>query len=688
MKNDQPNSAPVTHNIVCAENESAVFTGAKFTDSVAYSGGTFRQWWARTPVIIDLAGMKLTAQTPLLFDHTNTVAGRVGEAVPRIENGKLVADGELTGTSVAEYIANAGKHIPWQLSVGAFELVAYELDAEATANINGREWTGPLTVITSCALREISVVAVGADKNTKMTIAAALRIDGYNDNLNNEGAGMSKQNETGIAAGADNKGNAPESITLGEQPGLTPATIGEAVNAALDKRDEQKRAADAELAAARTETITAIFGDDFPEIKAKAIAENWDAAKAREEYRIALAGSYAPPTGIQLRSGSSTANKPDIIHAGLMMTCGVSPDETVKALNENAVVAAQKSISGVSLKEAVLMYAQACGCPETIINRGNIGNVLAYCFGGTAAQASNAFSTIGLGGIFENIANKKLLESYNYHDQSWREIAAIGRTKDFKEVTSYRLSIGDRLEKLAPGGEIKHGTLSEQEYKNRVERFALMLSISDVDIINDDLGALTTIPAQLGTTAAISFNEVFWGEFMDNAGFFTAGNKNLITGADSVLSIESLSKAATAIRRLKGANDAILGLRGEILLVGAANETTAAQLHQETNVIATGVGGSRKVETAGNPHRGKYRPVVSPYLDDEAMKNSSQTAWYLLANPKIAPAIEVLFLDGVEHPRVETQIAPFHVLGWQARAIFEFGPGKTNPASGIKSTGA
>jgi hypothetical protein len=53
----------------------------------------------------------------------------------------------------------------------------------------------------------------------------------------------------------------------------------------------------------------------------------------------------------------------------------------------------------------------------------------------------------------------------------------INNLSDFKTVTSYRLIGKDQYELLAPGGEIKHGTLGNETYSNRADTYGLMLSI-------------------------------------------------------------------------------------------------------------------------------------------------------------------------------------------------------------------
>jgi hypothetical protein len=119
----------------------------------------------------------------------------------------------------------------------------------------------------------------------------------------------------------------------------------------------------------------------------------------------------------------------------------------------------------------------------------------------------------------------------------------VRNVSDFKTVTSYRLIGKDQYELVAPGGEIKHGTLGNETYSNRADTYGLMLSIDRRDIINDDLGAITTVPQKLGRGSGLKINDVFWTTFLNNAAFFTAGNA-CIPVIRSISSIPNLGHSA------------------------------------------------------------------------------------------------------------------------------------------------
>jgi len=84
---------------------------------------------------------------------------------------------------------------------------------------------------------------------------------------------------------------------------------------------------------------------------------------------------------------------------------------------------------------------------------------------------------------------------------------------------------------VAPGGEIKHGDLGQESYTNKADTYGLILSIDRREIINDDLGAITTVPRKLGRGSGLKINDVFWATFIDNSSFFTADARNFVSGA-------------------------------------------------------------------------------------------------------------------------------------------------------------
>ena len=164
----------VTHIEAAAEARSDISN----VSGVAYSGGAITQAWSQYPIVIDLAGMEIAPQIPLLYNHINEPDKRLGEVTATIDGGRrlLISGGVDTGTERGKYIAETGRRYKWQLSVGAAVKAAVMVQTDEPQIVNGQTITGNFLKVTKSILREVSVVAVGADQNTSMEIAAAFSL--------------------------------------------------------------------------------------------------------------------------------------------------------------------------------------------------------------------------------------------------------------------------------------------------------------------------------------------------------------------------------------------------------------------------------------------------------------------------------------------------------------------------------
>ncbi|HMO16231.1 MAG TPA: hypothetical protein PKA83_19085, partial [Pirellulaceae bacterium] len=291
---------------------------------------------------------------------------------------------------------------------------------------------------------------------------------------------------------------------------------------------------------------------------------------------------------------------------------------------------------------------------------------------------------IDVGGILSNVANKFLLEGFFSVERTWRNVTAVRNVSDFKTVTSYRLIGKDQYEQVAPGGELKHGTLGEEKYENKADTYGLMLSIDRRDIINDDLDAITTIPRKLGRGSGLKINDVFWSTFLANTNFFKVANKNFISGATTALSIDGLTEGEVTFMEQVDSDGKPIGVMPLVLLVPPALSALGSQLYKSMELRDTTA--SNKYPVA-NPHQNKFRVEVSRYLSNSQYTGNSSKAWYLLADPSDLPVIEVAFLNGQESPTIETAEADFNKLGVQMRGYHDFGVALQDPRGGVKAKG-
>ncbi len=628
---------------------------------IAYTGSAMRVAAWRHPVILDLAGLNIPSQQrPIRFSHDPASGVGHTDAI-RIEQGQLIASGVVSrDTPTAREIVTSSKNgFPWQASVGA-SVEEFEFIREGQkVLVNGQEFAGPVNVVRKATLGEISFVDLGADGKTSVNVAAIAA------NQENVMDGENKDNENGTSVSSTN--GVVSEATAESAPSADVAATGDTRASAVEDIRAQALAETSRIAAVRR-----LCAGRHLDIEAQAIREGWDATRTELEI-LRASRPKAPAVHVPDQSVST-----QILEAACLIAARF--EDLEKHCEEQSLdLAAKRFRGGIGLQELLLEAAWANG--YTGRNFRDSRSVLRFAFN---PGIEAGMSTIDIGGILSNVANKFLLEGFFSVERTWRNITAVRNVSDFKTVTSYRLVGKDQYEIVAPGGELKHGTLGEEQYTNKADTYGLLLAIDRRDIINDDLGAITTVPRKLGRGSGLKINDVFWSIFMANTDFFKAANKNFLSGADTVLSIDGLTKAEVAFMDQVDGDGKPLGMLPAILLVPTSLSAVGTQLFKSMELRDTTASTKYPVS---NPHQGKFRVEVSRYLSNASYTGNSAKAWYLLADPTDLPVIEVAFLNGQESPTIETAEADFNVLGIQMRGYHDFGVNLQDPRGGTKSKG-
>jgi len=618
---------------------------------LAYTGSPMRIAGWRFPVVVDLAGMVIPSQSrPIRFSHDATAGVGHTDSI-RVESGQLEATGVISRDTVAarEVVTSSKNGFPWQASIGAsvdeFEFVK----ENQTVTVNGKEHSGPVNVVRKSTLSEISFVDLGADGQTSASVAAAAKSNSVQKQSNSETEVEMETTQT------------PEPET-----NLASTTAVDA-NSAVNEIRSQAAAEISRIAAIRN-----LCAGRFPEIEANAIREGWESTKC--ELEILRANR---PTTPAIHMHDKTVNA-RVLEAACLMTGQVAQVESMFD-DQTLSSATERFRGGIGLQELLLEAAWANG--YTGRNFRDSRAVLRYAFN---PNLEAGFSTIDIGGILSNVANKFLLDGFFSVERTWRNITAVRNVSDFKTVTSYRLIGKDQYEQVAPGGELKHGTLGEEKYENKADTYGLMLSIDRRDIINDDLDAITTVPRKLGRGSGLKINDVFWKTFLDNSSFFKTANKNYISGAATSLSIDGLTSGEVKFMEQVDSDGKPIGMMPAILLVPPALSAIGSQLFKSMELRDTTADNKYPV---ANPHQNKFRVEVSRYLSNSQYTGNSSKAWFLLAESTDLPVIEVAFLNGQESPTIETAEADFNKLGVQMRGYHDFGVALQDPRGGVKAKG-
>lgn len=427
---------------------------------------------------------------------------------------------------------------------------------------------------------------------------------------------------------------------------------------------------------------------------AQAIESGMDAKEFElEALRQAYAGNrVAPiPEGSRPSGDQRAAIDGEILQAAILQAGGYKTQRLEKQFSTEVLERAHEQFrSGISLQEILLTTARANGYRGRMsISSGNLREVLQSAF---SPMMDGGVSTYSLSGILSNIANKFLLEGYQSGDDGWRQISKIRPVSDLKTTTSYRWVGGMKFEKVGPTGSIPHGKASEQPFTNKADTFAKMFAVTRTDIINDNLGALTSAPSELGRGGIDSLNEAFWTTFMNNGSFFSTSavttdmqqiNPNKQTA--SPLGVAGLTAAKALFMKQIKPDGTPLNIMPYAAVVPAELLDPLTVLLRDREIRDNT---ANKQYVTGNPHAGSNLvPVASPFLSNSNISGNSAVDWYLAADPAQCAAIEVVFLNGQQSPVIESSDLEFDTLGIQFRGYFDFGVNLQDKRGAVKSAG-
>jgi len=646
---------------------------------VAYTGGEMSLGGWRNGVVVDLGGISIAKQKiSIRSGHEQ----RVGHSERiAIENGKLVATGVIscTGESARELVADAANGFPWQASIGAsvnqFEFVKQN----QTVQVNGREFTGPVNVVRSATLREISFVDVGADADTSITVAAKAQNDKEPD--------MAKE-ITNIEA--DEEVAAPVVKAKAQKVNRD---VDSVIASAKAERERVR------LIRASIEEAASTPGVDLDAlelIEAQSVEEKWPV----KDVDIACLRATRPKPQIGVKPPTPPPSQA-VLEAAILTSVGYGGESLVHSHGEQVVATAEKKYGrSYGLQELMINAAQANGYTgRAKVTTGNWREVLDWACPsqGREIQATG-FSTVDLTGILGSVANKALAAVAAEPVWLAPKLAGVASHSNFHSHTVYSLAMNGELVQVGPTGELPHMAFAEESYTRQVVTRGAVLRVSRTDVINDDLGVFARNAQGLARKAYTTREKALMTAIMvTGAGgtHFTAARLNYLTGATSAFGAGGMAVALAGFRRLTGPDGDPIMVDPALVLVPPTLEDEARRLLAPGGqTIITGYTGvaARTLTSSVNPYAGRFggAPLCSPWLEVATITGYSTAYWYMFANPAQYPCYEIAYLNGQQTPTVEYfgLESQADTLGMTWRCYWDFGVGSAEWRAGVKLAGA
>jgi hypothetical protein len=304
----------------------------------------------------------------------------------------------------------------------------------------------------------------------------------------------------------------------------------------------------------------------------------------------------------------------------------------------------------------------------------------------TGRQADEALkraflSTSDFPAIFMDAMNVRLLARYQTQAPTYRLFCARYVNPDFRAANVIRAGDFPALQPVGQNGEIKHGSFGESKEQLKVDAYAVQMSISRVMIINDQLAAIDQVLGSAGVRVTDwenvkAFEKLVEGSgagpllLTDNKRVFHSDHGNL-AGSGTVIDVTNIGLARAAMRKQKTLDGMLANFQPKILLTGPDKETQAEQLLTSITPATNA--------TAVPESMRKLMPVADG--------NLSGNAWYLFADPAVAPCFHYGYLEGYEGPRMTSE-EEFGVQGLKVKLEHDFGVAGTDFRGAYRNAGA
>jgi hypothetical protein len=273
----------------------------------------------------------------------------------------------------------------------------------------------------------------------------------------------------------------------------------------------------------------------------------------------------------------------------------------------------------------------------------------------TESISSSTFSTI----LGDSVTRRMIAEYEQPNLQNWKQIvSSIVAVNDFRTQRIEAMGGYGVLPTVAQGAPYNALTSPTGEEATAVlSKKGGTEDLTLETIANDDLRVVQRIPVKLGLAAAQTLYRGVWDVFntnvtltRDSTALFAAGHNNTTTTALSSTALEA-TRAKLRKQSAFGDTSDILSLIPKFLITVPELEALAWQLCTSAVAIPSGA----PVGAAANQpnlHQG-MTPIIIDY-----MSATSTTQWFVVADPSMAPTIEVGFYNGQEAPALFTQSDP------------------------------
>lgn len=585
---------------------------------------------------------------PLLNTHNrydiDAVLGSVRNL--RVEDSTVVGTAFFSKESDGAFTKVEEGHIT-DVSAGYYEKNVTLLKPGEETTIGKKKYLGPLRIVTRWELREASLAPIGVDPNSKIRskggevmdqkLREFLETKGLDPDATDEEAWeflqrMDIQKTKPTEPPKEPKKKADEGAQVpGEGEG---------------DKDEMIRKAAAEEKQRCLEITAWCERTGMSERTQDYISRGLDVGEVTKDLLDQRVKAESPQMRFQMGQDASEKFREAAVDSILLRAIGMS--EYLEEIKNPAPGA--KDLRGYSLKE----IAREC---LRLANKRTGGHIL--------EMVGRAMTSSDFPYILADSARKSLFVGFDTAEETWETWCGVGEVSDFKQHSLVRASEADDLDEINEKQEYTYGDRTEAREVYQIATYGKLFAITRQAIINDDLNALTDIPASHGESAARKIGDLPYAVLVANAAMgdgvtlFQAAHGNVGTGGVvSVTTIGEAEKLMGIQTDLRGKRR--LNIRPMYFLGPWAIKGVSEVFFRSERYAAEAVAGTPDeafAATRANPYAGD----VLTRVYDARLDAASTTAYYLAARK--GKTITVYFLNGIRRPYLETK------TGWSVDGV-------------------
>ena len=655
--------------------------------------------------VLLMDGMELCGgrtQVPIVDSHDRTTVANVLGSVRRmrIEGDELVGDAFFATDPISQDAyskARDGHLTDFSITAIPSEIMFVERGQTYTTS-RGNVIEGPANIITRWMPTDASICATGADersvirrsyfnlpaveRNMDESLITSLVAMGLPEGLTDPNAILAwvvgNMNATAPAAVA------PVESMEDEPPTEEPPTEEEAVVENAEETDEEDKKEEVALSigralkadkARRNEIHAACKKLNIEREFADELADSdvsLDIAKSKIIERVA--NNAIGQSTERSSSVNVTQSEADKFYAaardGLVQRAFTSAGVRRPAFGDNKPAPGHEDFQRAGLSRIAEKFVERMGvnvnrmAPKDIamVALGHPGTLNRYNIQRDAYHSTGSFPNLLL-----DAANKTLLAGYEEAPYTWSTWARqASSVADFKNINRIRFSEMASPEMVPENHDYPEAALSDSKETYKVEKYGSVFTITWETVVNDDMDAISRVPAMQGAACRRKQNAAVYGVLTANAAMAdtgalfnttaqtTAGGHANLAGTPAVISVTDLNLAFLSMMTKKGLrSDVTLNIQPSFLIVPAAISATALQTLGSIADPAAGgsaVGNSNTLNIYGPNGSRPLKVVIDPVLDA-----NSTTAWYLAASPSQVDTVELTFLAGEESPVLENE---------------------------------